>query len=240
MGLTIHYRLQLPGRVSLTGAHALVTTAHRHAAQLVTRRRLRGLSDLMPATESPMAVRYTRVGPKRDGRWTAVEPLEGWLFTVDVGEGCEPATFGLCRYPPTVPTAAGPARTRCGTGWHLATFSKTQYASLHGWKHFLVCHRAVIDLALLWSPLGVTVEITDEGSYWPGRSVRSLRTQIDQMNGIVAGLAGALKDVSDDADLAPVQSPVFAHPHFERLEAEGVARHGDLMEKVARALRPSP
>ena len=98
----------------------------------------------------------------------------------------------------------------------------------------------MIDLALLWEPLGVAVEITDEGGYWPGRSVRTLRTQIDQMNGIVAGLAGALKDVSDDAGLAPVQSPIFAHPHFERLEAEGVARHGDLMGKIVRAFSSPP
>jgi hypothetical protein len=50
-----------------------------------------------------------------------------------------------------------------------------------------------------------------EGGYWPRRSERTLRTEVDQ-----------LKDASEDGD--GVQVAIFAHPQFERLEAEGERR----------------
>ena len=70
------------------------------------------------------------------------------------------------------------------------------------------------------------MKISDEGGYWPRRSERTLRQELDLMNGAIAGLAGALKDVGDEHGGPPVQSPIFAHPQFEHLEADGVARHG--------------
>ncbi len=64
------------------------------------------------------------------------------------------------------------------------------------------------------------------------------------MNGIVAGFAGAMRDATEGDGGAPVQSPVFAYPLFERIEAEGVAREGaaigeavDLVRKLSE-LRP--
>ena len=44
------------------------------------------------------------------------------------------------------------------------------------------------------------------------------------MNGAIAAAAGALKDMDGAAGAAGVQSPIFAHPQFEHLEAEGAAR----------------
>jgi hypothetical protein len=58
-------------------------------------------------------------------------------------------------------------RTKGGAGWRLSGFSKTQYASLHGWEHFLRCHRAVVELLASLRPLGVRLRLTDEGEYWP-------------------------------------------------------------------------
>ena len=42
------------------------------------------------------------------------------------------------------------------------------------------------------------------------------------MNRVVAAAAGARKDCAGEADReSRVQAPIFAHPQFERLEAEG-------------------
>ena len=59
------------------------------------------------------------------------------------------------------------------------------------------------------------------------------------MNGIVAGLAGAFKDLADETGGEPVRSPIFAHPQFERLEAEGRARKANHIEQAITAVRAS-
>ena len=49
-----------------------------------------------------------------------------------------------------------------------------------------------------------------------------------------------LKDASDDeddGDIAAVQSPIFDHPQFERIEAEGHAANADYLNAAAEALR---
>lgn len=55
------------------------------------------------------------------------------------------------------------------------------------------------------------------------------------MNGLVAAFAGALKD-GDDGKGVNVESPIFAHQEFERLEAEGEARAGAAIRKPAEKL----
>jgi hypothetical protein len=112
----------------------------------------------------------------------------------------------------------------------LQGFCKTQYASLHGWGHFRRCHTAVIDLLVSIQGPGLTVEIHDEGDYWPGRNLAALRRNLDEINGAVAALAGALKDGEEK-----VESPIFRHRNFERLEAEGEARgYGSRLAKAFR------
>ena len=141
--------------------------------------------------------------------------------------------MGLCRYPARVWEHGRDWPTRLD-GWRLSLFSKTQFASLHGWEHFRRCHLAVIAALEIWRGLGATVKISDEGGYWPRRSERTLRQELDVMNGAIAGLAGALKDAGDEHGGPPVQSPIFAHPQFEHLEADGAARHG---RKIAALVR---
>ena len=106
-----------------------------------------------------------------------------------------------------------------GPTWRLRSFSKTQYASLHGWEHFRRCHVAVIDFLAALRPLGFNVKISDGGDYWPRRSERKLRAEIGLMNRLIAGAAGALKDADGDGN--GVQARIFERPPFERLEAEG-------------------
>ena len=71
---------------------------------------------------------------------------------------------------------------------------------------------------------GLAVRITDEGSYWPRRSERVLRRNLDEMNGAIAAAAGRLKDSSEELGQTGVIAPIFEYRDFERLEAEGAAR----------------
>ena len=65
--------------------------------------------------------------------------------------------------------------------------------------------------------------------------LEALRRNLDEMNGVVAAAAGVLKDCAEESGGAPVESPILAHPHFERLEAEGAARgHASALRKAMR------
>jgi hypothetical protein len=247
MGLTVHYKLHFEpeaGDIGVLQARWVV----EEARQLAGRRKRRGLVDAVgPLSADGASLKLARQWvtypvPGSGNTFSGIEvlPVEGFLYVVTVGADCEPLTLGLCRYPETLRHGSRSVPTKLGKGWRLAGFSKTQYASLHGWDHFLRCHRAVVDLLAEWRTLGVRVKISDEGEYWPRRSVANLRRNVEQMNALVAATAGALKDV-DDGEGAGVQSPIFAHRDFERLEAEGEARAGDLIRqtrgRISRFLR---
>jgi hypothetical protein len=244
MGLTIHVQLKLEQKLAARAVETMVGAMHARAGRLVKRRGLAGISPVVPAEAELQCLRWITVetGPN-ESTGIEVAPTEGWCFAVLPGAGCEPAYFGLCRYPATV---AGPGgkrrRTGAGAGWSFAGFCKTQYAAIHGWEHFLRCHRAVVDLSLLWEPMGVEVQITDEGDYWPGRNVRALRERLGVYDRAVAGLAGALKDAADEAGGPAVQATIFEHPQFERLEAEGadtVKGAVEIVRKEVKRARPS-
>jgi hypothetical protein len=237
MGLTLHYTLQLRNTVSRARAFEMVHAAHRRAAQMVKRRQLLGVTPIVPAAEEPWTMHHKSIGAWPHGDWVELAPLAGWAFTVDIGRGCESAMFGLCRYPPKARTPKGLVSTGCGSGWMLKSFSKTQYASLHGREHFLKCHRAVIDLALIWQRIGCEVIIDDEGDYWPTQNRAALFRHCEFLNAAIAGAAGALKDLADESGGPPVQSPIFAHPQFERIEAEGAENVGGHVVQVIKSLR---
>lgn len=247
MGLTLHYRLKGPLVASDDRARALAT-AMRTAAQKFKRAgRIAAVGTLCSEPETLRWVsEWMQVpvpGEAHTVRAIEVPAATGLIFHVDLGEGSEPLRLGLCRYPARVkdPLTGRPRVVR-RRGWRLSGSCKTQYASLHGWEHFRRCHVAAVDLLVAVSDLGVEVEINDEGGYWPSRDESELRRSVDRMNGIVAAFAGALKDVTDETGGAPVQSPIFAHPQFERLEAEGIARDGehvrDAVTLTRRAKRP--
>jgi hypothetical protein len=243
MGLTVHFKLAVPADRSAAQSKQLVESMRRVALRF----QHEGLVDrVLPITaEAATLRRFARdwlilpvPGKLNTSTGVEVSPAEGFLFRVDVGEDCEPLWLGLCRYPDKVWHHGQELPTKTGAGWRLAGFSKTQYASLHGGEHFLRCHRAVVELlAALRSP-GLRVKITDEGDYWPHRSVTALVRNLDQMNGLVAATAGALKDSHELANgQSGVQSPIFAHRHFERLEAEGAARVGPFLKKLRAVIR---
>ena len=91
----------------------------------------------------------------------------------------------------------------------------------------------MIDLLNEGRRLGCRVTITDEGEYWPRRNEAKLRRNVEQMNCAIAAAAGAMKDHDKATGAEGVQSPIFAHPQFEHLEAEGAARgHAAALRKA--------
>jgi hypothetical protein len=235
MGLTIHFKLVAPPETDWRGAGALVRQLRRRALGFKARGRVDEVHPLGHDVESLRWARQWlwRGDPRQPNREFQAEipALAGFIFPVGVGEDCEPLWLGLCLYPKC--TLLGGRRVRTGfKGWRLHGFCKTQYASLHGWDYFHRCHTAVIDLLAGAQKSGLTVEIEDEGEYWPGRNETALRRNLDEMNGVVAATAGALKDLAADSPGPGVESPIFAHPQFERLEAQGASRG------IARVLRP--
>lgn len=230
MGLTIHYKLIAPENTDAERARELVCHLRRRAQGF----KHRGKVDAVhPMGDDAKSLRWGRqwIFRKEPGssfsNQVEVLPLAGFIFPVKVGRDCEPLWLGLCCYPLTA--MIGQQRIRTGLqGWRLHGFCKTQYASLQGWDYFRRCHASVIDLLTSGRRLGLRAEISDEGEYWPGRNLRALRRNLDEMNGLIAGAAGALKDFYSGG----VESPIFAHKDFERLETEGAARTRGALSRI--------
>lgn len=240
MGVTIHYSLRLETRSAAKAART-VREMHAAAVRYATRCRLGAVGAVYPLAEAVLHSRHWVLVRERDQtRMLEAEPLVGWCFDVDIGEGCEPATFGLGSYPGFVADGVRRRRTGLAGGWRFRAFCKTQYAGQLGPEHLLHCHRAVIDLILLWKKTGVAVDISDEGEYWPSRDPSVLFQRTRALDQFVAALAGSLKDAAEEFGGPPVESPIFKYPQFERLEAEGVAEHGPMIEKMRAALDGLP
>jgi hypothetical protein len=246
MGLTIHYKLSLPRRVRVP-AHRLVARLHATAEKRC--RAQNGVRVFEPTTDAAELDRWAcafLTFPDRNDPDTvhavSVPPIAGCIFPVSISENCEPLWLGLCRYPATIQHGGRAMPTGQTAGWRFSGSCKTQYASVQGWEHFRRCHTTVVSLLRSAAELNLRVRIMDEGGWWPHRSDSALQRALQKNNQLVAALGGALKDHSP-ADEPRVASPIFAHPEFERLEAEGIAHQpkavtGALSE-IAK-LRPRP
>lgn len=223
MGLTIYYRLSLSQNLPSAQVRDLVQRVADHARELGCAE----VDRVRHAFEEPLSSRlFVRAGRPEDGCFGHVPARAGWVAEIWPGEGCESAYFGLCQYPRTVPYElhgrAGWVRTEYRRGWLFRGACKTQYAAEFGWKHFLRCHKQVLELLRFWQQLGVNVKVRDEGGYWRYRSERRLRQTLRLYDRLVAVVAGAFKDAAEQAEKGfQVESPILARPDFERLEAEG-------------------
>lgn len=244
MGLSLHIHAHAPASLNIAGARALVTRWHAVAESIAAEGRLdhvHEISDEAADLDQFATAWLSMPHPTEPDTITgvAVTPLEGVIFLVEPGDGCEPLALGLCRYPANVKNSVTgnepPLPTGHADDWRLLSSCKTQYASLAGWENFRRCHLALVDLAVAGQALGVDVRIEDEGGYWPGHDETFLRANLERLNRLTAGLAGALKDATDveNPRIASVQAPIFGHPHFERLEAE--ALDGPDAQKIADA-----
>jgi len=241
MGLTVHYKLAAPRGLTESQAKKLVNALHR----LASRFQSEGLVDKVgsitsdaPRLERSACDWVTLPVPGQENTFTGVEvlPVSGFIFRVSVGADCEPLWLGLCQYPRKIFHKGWLLPVKKGVGWRLSGFSKTQYASLHGWEHFQRCHCVVVNLLVACRSLGLRVTILDEGEYWPRRSLTKLRENVGHMNGLVAAAAGAMKDAYGAGENG-IQSPIFAHKDFERLEAEGARPSALALEKLRALMR---
>jgi hypothetical protein len=244
MGLTIHYTIRFRPCDRATACD-LVNRAHIRAHEPKPHR---VAVDARPSTSDPVKLeRWASAWIMQNDpespdtvRGISVPPIEGCIFPVVMGEGCEPLWLGLCRYPAKLRHEGHDIMTKLGSGWRFSGACKTQYASLHGWEHFRRRHTTVIALLRDWSELGARVRIIDEGGWWPRRSDAALRKAIATMNQTVAALAGALKDASGDDNADKIVAPIFAHPEFEHLEAEGLARNESAIKDAAKLIARLP
>lgn len=111
------------------------------------------------------------------------------------------------------------------------SFVKTQYASdpnCGGIKNFLKAHLSVVALLDHLKTLGFAVTVHDEGHYWEKRDIESMVREIGEWNGMMAAFGGALRD-RFGPDL---ESAIHAFPNFEHLEAEGAAKHPEVVEEA--------
>jgi hypothetical protein len=219
MGLTIHYKLSVTKYLSSAVVHELANRTALYARKI-------GCAEVgetvRAAGDEKLAPLFVQVGKPEDGCFGHVAPKRGWLVDVWPGEGCESALFGLCQYPRWILSRNGKVPTGYEDGWLLKGFCKTQYAGEHGWEHFLKCHRQIMSLLDFWRQLGVTVEVSDEGGYWETRDEKKLRSNLERYDGLVAAVAGIMKDAADTSgESHSIKSPIFARNDFERLEAEG-------------------
>lgn len=242
MGLTLHYKLSAPAVIDPPGARALV--ARMRAAAMAMKRADRidavGQIDSSPAQLAWLSewLLLPAPGAPDTTHGIVVPARTGFVFNVMLGDDSEPLRLGLCRFATRVKDpATGRMRSVRRDGWRLAGFCKTQYAGLHGWEHFRRCHVAAVELLAGLAALGIEVEITDEGGFWPARDEVALRRNLDRSNGIVAAFAGTMKDATDEDGGPPVRSPIFSHPHFERIEAEGLARNGKMLRAAVAQIR---
>lgn len=237
MGLTIHYTITPRQPIDATEARRLIYAACAATRRLVRRRGYSHVTRPKEADPEDIWLQGT-ILRKVDAYTTrsySVPPRLGGYFELTLGQDCETALFGLCEYPATLRLPDG-RRLRTGLGgWRFHACCKTQYASLHGWEPFFASHKLVIDAALVWQKLGCNVELIDEGNYWPGRKTEVLRTNLNQMNGLIAAMGGALKDANDEAGQS-IDSPIFAHPRFEHLEAEGLSAHAPAIQQAVDGL----
>lgn len=233
MGLTIHYELRLKTnsrKIALVKLQAL----HDFAATLP----FAELDDIVCFTGEDTDFNRDE---NEDHRWLKIQasrhlddphdkryihivcPNEIIAFTAYPGEGCEPANFGLCRYPKTLSRNGRDIPTQMATGWQWCSFCKTQYASNVNTAHFLRCHIMVIKMLDKAKDLGFIIDVSDESKYWEKRNVAALAQEVGEWNTMIAGFAGQLTDLCEN-DV--VVAPIKERGDFEHLEAKGRAKTG--------------
>lgn len=176
----------------------------------------------------------SQYGKKRmaDGedRWIDIPPKHVMAFSITPADGSETAVFGLAAHPPMVEFPYREETHLIETGlagvysWTQAC--KTQYAGLQqhgGVENFLKAHLSLVKLLDRIAKLPVTLQVSDDSGYWEHRDEAQLRKQLVSWNGLVAALAGQMKDqLGTDPDTG-IQAPILSAPDFEHLEAKGLA-----------------
>lgn len=221
MGLTIFYSLR-PTVRSPIGARRLVDELRNRARKLP----FQSVGPLLEFTGA--ACNFDEGGSNRvrwlliqaaayqqegENRQYHVTPEHVIAFSTQPGDGCEPANFGLCRYPAqiTVPDERRPGHHRKIKtnlpGWRWSSFCETIYAGdseCGGAINFLKCHILVIHLLDQAKALGLTTDVNDAGGYWESRDAKKLSRRVGGVTPKLAAFLGRLHGESDKTVLTKI------------------------------------
>ena len=148
------------------------------------------------------------------------QPQHLFVFTSMPGAGCETAIFGLAKTPEFIESKKEERLVMNGQ-WVFSSYCKTQYASspkYGGIENFVRSHLAMIAVLDKANELGIIERVNDGGEYWQKRDLNLLIRNVGEMNEIVAGVAGSLKDLGGEGAWS---SLMFGFQDFEHLEAKG-------------------
>jgi len=238
MGLSIHYDFEYhqdyPTKIINTLRHKALTLPFENVSELghlvgsecdyvKVSRENEWLWLLIQATET------IEDKEKREYSY-CVTPIEVIAFRTWPGEGCEPANFGLCRFPSKIEIDNDRSiETGLGTGWHWSSFFKTQYVMQSGIEHFLKCHLMVIKMLDFAKELGILKRVSDDGEYWKKRSVEELVKEVGEWDAFIAAQVGSLLDKTPEG--GHVEAEILKRPDFEHLETEGRKLYPQLFKK---------
>jgi hypothetical protein len=218
MGLTIHYKFSL-NNATINEAREKIVALRNLALQLPFQR----VNQLVEIQGDDCYFDEDNIDdPHAFVKIRALKPIEiaidsfSWEnptyiigFNSLLGEGAEPAIFGLATYSSVTDV----------NDWSWVSFCKTQYASnpeYGGLDNFLKCHLLLVKMLDFAGELGIICDVSDESGYWYNRSVEKLTAIIHQHNILIAAFTGKIKD-----NIISTQAPIFDYPNFEYLEAEG-------------------
>ena len=215
MGLHLNFDLRLDASTPAAAVHAMLADLYAHATTLPFER----VSPFIAPAYADSEEQQAHLDELQ--RWASIiaeaieydaTPLTGDTslargFFVHPGRGCESASFGL------FPRLDASGATM---DWYWHCSCKTQYASAVSDAHLIACHTGLVRLIDLAVQIGFQVEVRDETHYWETRDESRLLKEVHAMNWIVAAFAGRMSDAVGSAHR--LESPIFDHPRFERLE----------------------
>lgn len=223
MGLTLHYQFQL-NSASIDRAREKILALREIAIELpfqevgelveIEGEECKFDPDKTDDRNSYLKLMSSKIFKIAPDTFSSLDPIHIIAFKTRVGQGCEPAAFGLAIYAP-------PGEVN---DWSWSSFCKTQYASnpdYGGVENFLKCHLMLIKMLVEAESLGILSDVFDEGNYWESRQLEVLLSKVNEANVLVASFSGKFRDMLSDDGNVKTYSPIFEYPNFEYLEAEG-------------------
>jgi hypothetical protein len=166
------------------------------------------------------------------GCWVDVTPLELYVFQVVLGSGCEPAVFGLARYPEYAEVEAKRVRVPDAGVWAWSGYVKTQYAGNTSLGHFLRCHTSLCRILVEAGRLGILDCVRDEGGFWGRWDVEALVREAGEWDLFCTGIAEAFREAGVDA-----QTAVAEHPEYPVLRLLADRELGRRIVRIVRECR---
>ena len=223
MGLTLHYQFQL-NSASIDQAREKIIALRQIALTLpfqdvgelveIEGEECKFDPDKTDDRNSYLKLMSSKIVKIAPDTFSSLDAIHIIAFKTRVGEGCEPAAFGLAIYSPPEEL----------NDWSWISFCKTQYASnpdYGGVENFLKCHLMLIKMLLETERLGILSDVLDEGNYWETRQLEELLSKVNQANVLIAAFSGKFRDMLNDEGYSNTHAPIFEYPNFEYLEAEG-------------------